>query len=149
MQNYLDLVAIKDPGVEIELVVDCIIDNGIPDLKISINNQEFYNKKINQKITVSTKIPLLEPLNIQIKLDNKRYSEVKETAVIIKSLSIDGHEMVGSYDSMVDYANDRNVNYRGFYLGFNGVWTFTIDEPFYRWRHGASGQGWLLEPAPI
>jgi hypothetical protein len=149
MKNYLDLVAINDPGVEIELVVDCIINNGIPDLKISINNREFYNKKINQKITIITKIPLLEQLKIQIKLDNKRYSEVKETAVIIESFSIDGHQMVGNYDAMVNYTNDQNVNYQGFYLGFNGTWRFEIEEPFYQWLHRTTGQGWLLKPASV
>lgn len=30
------------------------------------------------------------------------------------------------------------------HLSENG--TLTIPEPFYRWYHRASGQGWLLEP---
>lgn len=28
----------------------------------------------------------------------------------------------------------------------NGNWRVRHDEPFYRWWHRATGQGWLLEP---
>lgn len=28
-----------------------------------------------------------------------------------------------------------------------GLWRMTLHEPFYRWRHQVTGQGWLLEPA--
>lgn len=28
-----------------------------------------------------------------------------------------------------------------------GHWRITLHEPFYRWRHRVTGQGWLLEPA--
>lgn len=27
-----------------------------------------------------------------------------------------------------------------------GMWRITLHEPFYRWRHRVTGQGWLLEP---
>lgn len=29
------------------------------------------------------------------------------------------------------------------------MWRMTLHEPFYRWRHRVTGQGWLLEPAKI
>lgn len=28
-----------------------------------------------------------------------------------------------------------------------GLWRITLHEPFYRWRHRVTGQGWLLAPA--
>lgn len=33
-------------------------------------------------------------------------------------------------------------------LGYQhmGMWRITLHEPFYRWRHRVTGQGWLLEP---
>jgi hypothetical protein len=149
MNNYLDLLAINNTNIKIELIIDCIVDNGAPDLKVLINNQELYNKPINQEITFNYKLALLDNLSVQLRMSNKTYSADKETAVIIKSLKIDNYQMVGYYDSMVNYINDQNIDYRGFYLGFNGVWQFKIDQPFYRWWHRQSGQGWLLEPAPI
>lgn len=27
-----------------------------------------------------------------------------------------------------------------------GMWRLTLDEPFYRWRHRVTGQGWLFKP---
>ena len=28
----------------------------------------------------------------------------------------------------------------------HNTWIMKLDEPFYRWRHRVTGQGWLLEP---
>ena len=149
MKNYLDLLAIDDPGVTVELIINSIVDNGIPDLKISVNNRLLYDNKIDQKICVNTTIPLLSCLNVRIELENKLYAADKETAVIIESFKIDNYQIIGKHDDMVEYINDQNVEYRGFYLGFNGTWRFYIDKPFYRWHHYVTGQGWLLEPAPL
>ena len=44
------------------------------------------------------------------------------------TVTIDGIEVLPKYSYLVD----------------NGV--LTIPEPFYRWYHRVSGQGWLLEP---
>jgi hypothetical protein len=47
---------------------------------------------------------------------------------------------------LATYKNDQNVTQPTNYLGFNGTWNLKINEPFYRWRHNITGQGWLLEP---
>jgi len=44
------------------------------------------------------------------------------------SVTIDGYEVLPRYQ----------------YLAENGM--LKINEPFYRWYHRASGQGWLLNP---
>jgi hypothetical protein len=147
MKNFLNQLATDNTDIAVELIVDCIVDNGIPDLKIFVNGQELYNNKINQTIYIDTKIPLLDSLNVQIELCNKLYSENKETAVIIKSFKVDNCSITENHNALINYDNDQGVDYRGFYLGFNGTWTFQINQPFYRWRHYSTGQGWLLEPA--
>jgi hypothetical protein len=149
MKNYLDLLDTDDPGVTVELIINSIVDNGIPHLKVSVNNQTFYNSKIDQKICIRTTIPLLSRLSVQLDLENRLYSDKRETAVIIESFKIDDYQIIGKHASMVKYTNDQNVEYQGFYLGFNGIWRFCINEPFYRWHHCVTGQGWLLEPAPL
>lgn len=45
-----------------------------------------------------------------------------------QSVQIDGMEVI-------DFGYDHD-----------GLWRITLHEPFYRWRHRITGQGWLLEP---
>lgn len=46
----------------------------------------------------------------------------------VQSVTIDGMEVL-------------DFGYRD-----QGMWRMTLHEPFYRWRHRVTGQGWLLEP---
>jgi hypothetical protein len=89
-------------------------------------------------------VDLLTPFSVVIELYNKHYTTEYETAVIIKRLSIDNIEIIPKYDYLAEYINDHNHNNPTNYLGFNGKWTLTIDRPFYRWLHQATGQGWIL-----
>jgi hypothetical protein len=91
-------------------------------------------------------VPLLDPIKIEIGMSNKKYNQNLETAVIIDSVCIDGFEITPNYTHLANYQNERNIDNPTSYLGFNGVWKLTIPEPFYRWQHRVTGQGWLLEP---
>lgn len=149
MKNCLDQLDIEQHQLTVQLKLTGITDNGVPDVQVLINNVLAYSDALVDSITVCQTVPLLTPIDIQITLSNKTYSDTMETAVVIDSLTVDNLDMVPTCVDCICYSNDQNQNTQAFYLGFNGVWQFKIDEPFYRWWHRQSGQGWLLEPAPI
>jgi hypothetical protein len=97
-------------------------------------------------ITVDVELPLLDPFKIEIGMSDKKYNETLETAVIIRSLKIDDFEIIPNWTNLSEYQNERDINRPVSYMGYNGVWSLTVPEPFYRWRHVVTGQGWLLEP---
>jgi hypothetical protein len=149
MSNYLNQLDINQHRLPIQMTLSGIIDNGIPSTVVRINNAVCYSGEVHAPITVCGTVPLLAPIRITISLDNKIYSEQAETAIVIDSLTIDGVDMVPHHASCISYRNDQQQQVQTFYLGFNGVWTFNINEPFYCWWHRASGQGWLLDPGPL
>jgi hypothetical protein len=149
MNNYLDQLDIKHHPLTIQLTLSGVVDNGVPGTVVRINNKVQYSGAVDDTITVCSTVPLLAPISVAITLDNKIYSDRSETAIVIESLTIDGVDMVPRYTDCISYCNDQQKPIQAFYLGYNGVWSFNINEPFYRWWHRASGQGWLLEPAPL
>ena len=88
----------------------------------------------------------MDSIKLEILMSDKEYDAEKETAIIIKTLKIDGIEIIPQYNHLIDYQNDHNINTKTNYLGYNGKWTLDIDRPFYQWYHQISGQGWLLTP---
>jgi hypothetical protein len=150
MNNYLDLLATKNIVLPIQIVLEPIVDNGVPTVDLSVNDHTYYNGALSEKLLIETKMLLLDTVRIEISMTDKIYCPDRETAAVIKSITIDGYELTEhscESASCIFYQNDQNVDYRGFYLGFNGVWRFELDRPFYQWWHVVSGQGWLLEPA--
>lgn len=129
MKNYSDL-QVTDLLLSIEIKTI-----GNPEYCVLVNGHE-YHKEI--------KLPLLEPIIIEVELYNKVYTLEYETAVIIERLSIDNIDIIPNYTHLADYTNDHNNNNPTNYLGFNGKWTLTINRPFYHWLHQVQGQGWLL-----
>lgn len=152
MNNYLDQLATKDIRLPVQVVLEPITQNGAPDLLVQVNGQNYCYQPAQNLVTVNTTIHLLDNFSLLVSMTNKHYSEKLETAVIVSSITVDGHELTNWYSQcaeFISYQNDQNVDYRGFYLGFNGVWCFELDRPFYQWWHVVSGQGWLLAPAPV
>lgn len=148
MKNFLDKPD-TNPTVSVRLVLTTIIDNGAPDVKISVNQQTMIYKKLKQQIDHQFEIPLLDPINISIEMSGKQYDEHRETAVILESVKIENFEIIPNWTNLSSYINERGINEPVSYLGYNGVWTLRIDEPFYRWHHRVTGKGWLLEPAGL
>jgi hypothetical protein len=151
MNNYLDQLAIESFNLPVKMTLEPIVENGVPNVELLINQQQLYAGPIQESVSVDIAMPLTQKLNVKLLMSNKQYNQNLETAVVVKSFSIDGHELVGVHDCLecISYQTDQAVDYRGFYLGFNGVWRFDLDSPFYQWWHIATGQGWLLEPAPV
>lgn len=144
MKNFLDL---QDTDLEIKVSVQVtpILDGGAPWLSLVINDRCFFNDWLKQPVTAYSLISLLEPIDICITMKYKVYGH-KETAVMIDALQIDKFDLVPRWTHLARYDNDHDIQSPTSYLGFNGTWRLQIPEPFYRWRHKVTGQGWLLEP---
>ena len=140
MKTYSDL---QDIDTRLNLVIE-LAPVGSPMATIIINNQQYDYPQLTSPIIINEYLPLMDLINIDIILSNKHYTLEYETAVIIERLSIDNIELIPKYDYLAKYVNDHNNNNPTSYLGFNGKWTLTIDQPFYHWLHEHSGQGWLI-----
>jgi hypothetical protein len=145
MKNFSELLD-TDPKLAICIALDPVIDNGEPLVWVHINGRELFRSKLMFGITVDVELPLLDPFKIEIGMSDKKYNETLETAVIIRSLKIDDFEIIPNWTNLSEYQNERDINRPVSYMGYNGVWSLTVPEPFYRWRHVVTGQGWLLDP---
>ena len=139
MKTYSDLQAI-DPGLHCHVELEPV---GTPEVAVIIAGV-YGGGKLFKSVVFDVNIGLLQPFTIEIEHKNKIYSMEHETAVVIKSLQIDGIDLVPRFDYLAEYDNDHNNNDPTSYLGFNGKWTLTIDRPFYHWLHEHTGQGWLI-----
>lgn len=139
MNTYLDLQDI-DRNLKCRLELEPV---GNPEVSVIID-KNYAGGKLYQSVVIETNLDLLNKFFIQIELKNKIYDAVHETAVIIKSLQIDGINLIPNFDYLASYCNDHNCNNPTSYLGFNGKWTLTFDRPFYQWLHQVTSQGWLL-----
>jgi hypothetical protein len=139
MKNYLDLTDI-DQQLQCSITLEPI---GTPEVLVTIDDHCVSNK-LSKSMNVNVCVDLLKPFCIEIELKNKIYDINLETAVVIKSIMIDGIELVPKFNHLASYTNDHNNNNPTAYLGFNGKWILTFDRPFYQWLHQATGQGWLI-----
>lgn len=146
MNQFLDLLA-TDFSLPVKIAVEPIADNGPPTATVICNGSVLYNGVLEKRNELATSVDLLDPIHISVEMSGKNYSAEKETAVLIKSIQIDGFELVPYWSHLAQYHNERHNTGPTSYLGFNGIWTLEIPEPFYRWRHRVTGKGWLLEPA--
>jgi hypothetical protein len=145
MKNFYELLDIKKE-VDITLTVKPVMDTQFPKIKININEELLHDDIVKEIMTMKYKTELLKNLNIKIELYDKDYKKFKNLAIIIESLKIDFFEIIPHWTHLITYENDQNFAQPTNHLGFNGTWSLQINEPFYRWKHKITGQGWLLEP---
>lgn len=145
MKNFLDLLA-TDTDIEIRIRLRAISDNGNPRCCVTVNKDTLCDSWIAGPVDLVSRVALTENILIRIEMSGKNYSAERETAVIIESLTIDGFDIIPGFAHLAHYENERGIADPTSYLGFNGSWTLDILEPFYRWRHRVTGQGWLLDP---
>lgn len=145
MKNFSELLD-TNQQLEVFLALQPVILNGPPWVSVTINDNTIVDDYLVDSLVAIVYIDILEPLDIEITMSRKEYSAELETALIIENLDVDNVELIPKYTHLATYTNDHNFSYPTDYLGFNGTWKFSTEEPFYRWLHRASGQGWLLEP---
>jgi len=80
----------------------------------------------------------------------KNFSELLATKLEL-TVAVNGVEHAASLHDTLAFSTDDMVVIDGIeilpkysYMAVDGK--LIISEPFYRWYHRASGQGWLLEP---
>ena len=131
----------------VKIVISPIVDNGIPNVTVTINQQALFHGQLVDTVELTTNVSLLDSIDLSVTMQGKEYSAERETAVTIDAFTVDNVELIPAHQLHVDYHNDQNQNVKSHYLGFNGAWSFRINEPFYNWLHRATWQGWILQPA--
>jgi len=117
MKNFSELLA-TNLSVDIDLSLAPVAPGPV---ELVINGKCIYNGVMQRTTDFHYSVPVLEPIEIT----------VFHSGVTVLSLCFDDWESrpVHGQDAM-------------------GVWRFTSNGlPFYQWRHHATAQGWLLEPA--
>jgi hypothetical protein len=117
-----------------------------PKIVVKINEHVLFEGILNNAQILPHTMDLMSSISISIELMNKDYRHGSESGVIIDSLKIDCFELIPSWTHLFSYNNDHANNDPTNHLGYNGTWSLNINEPFYRWQHKITGQGWLLEP---
>ena len=145
MKNFYELLDIKKK-IDISLTIIPMIDTQFPRIKININENCLYNNFVKETITVEHRLELLENLDIKIQLYDQEHNKSKKIAATVKSLLIDLFEIIPQWTHLATYQNGQGATQPTDHLEFNSTWNLKINEPFYRWKHRITGQGWLLEP---
>ena len=145
MKTFLDLQA-TDSSIKVELELFPIFDLYAPTVEVTINEEVLFSGILTTSIVVSRSILLTDSVCVEIQIRDKKYSTEHETALEIRSINIDGVNVVPRYINQSVYENDHEYNRPTNYLGFNGCWKLDITKPFYQWLHDITGQGWLLHP---
>lgn len=145
MNNFSELLD-TDHQIKITIRLEVIGDNGFPGASIRVNNDVVEYLRLVESVEHTFDVPLMDVFDIEISMMDKLYSQDQETAVIIKSIDIDGFEIVPGWTHLAIYDSERGLQGPTSYLGINGSWKLSINRPFYQWRHLVTGQGWLLKP---
>ena len=144
MNTFSDLQA-----TDIQLILELrpLCDHGIPTTTVTINDRIIFDGLLTEPLHYRCSLPLLDPVTASIALTHKKYmSAPGDSAVIVQRLGLDGLELIPAHAHLAQYHNDHGSTEATNYLGFNGVWTLEIPEPFYQWWHRITAQGWLLKP---
>jgi hypothetical protein len=143
MKNFYDQ---QDTNLNIRMVLSPTKDKDFPDILLKINAVVLHEGILTESTAFKQQCTLMDVFKISLELRNKNYKYSSGTAVSIDSLKIDDFDIVPDWTQLASYHNDSNVTAPTNYLGFNGTWSLEITEPFYRWQHKITGQGWLLKP---
>lgn len=131
--------------LKVKIRLEPVCDNGTPRVAVWFNQRLIMDTHIDRPCDLIRCPWWWEPLDIRIQLQNKIYDQHKETAVIIQNISVDGIEIVPRFCHLATYDNDHQFDQATNYLGFNGVWSWTTDRPFYQWLHKNMDLGLCLD----
>ena len=148
MNSFSDLLA-TDPKILLRICVRPIYGSRPPNIEIRLNHKVSYRGLLTQNWNLTTDLSLLDPLTFEVELLEKVYDPQDETAAVVHQLDIDDFELIPNFTHLIQYHNDHGFCGPTAHVGFVGTWCLDISEPFYRWHHRVTGQGWLLEPAAV
>jgi hypothetical protein len=136
--------------IKAELTFGFAGTNGPPKHAVAINGESKWQDTLQQPSVLSVVVEheffLLSSLVVEVAVWDKDYDLEPDSALIIEDFQIDNVSLLPDLIKYSRYINDKNWTEPTTHLGFNGVWQYIIPEPFYRWHHKVTGQGWLLYP---
>ena len=144
MKNFLEALDTLDKELKITLILKVISDNGHPSIKVRYNQRSIFSGVLMDDITLDLYGDISKTMEFEIELKGKQYDQTRETAVIVQQLCVDGIKLIPDFLHLVQYQNDHHKDINTNYIGYNGTWKLQINEPFYRWHHRHSGQGFLI-----
>lgn len=113
-----------------------------PLTQITVNNIVLFSGILESTVDLTAAVPLLQPFKISIELIDK---EKPEDTIDLVSIKIDNFEIVPGYIHVARYDNKYSDPSKPTQmLGSEGIWILDISEPFYRWKHHTTHQGWLI-----
>lgn len=143
MKNFSELLA---TDLNLDFKLELTPFHSALDVSVCINGQTVYDDLLAKDFKYATQLSLLNPISIRICIQGKDYALDSQSAVLLKTIKIDDFDLIPNWTHLSSYKNDHNYTEPTTHLGFNGEWQLDIPEPFYRWKHKITGQGWLLTP---
>lgn len=138
MKNFSEATATKIM-LPVEIILEPVFFNDRRlERTLAINGQVLRHGLLQRAETFVFPIDLLSPLKVEITVEGKLPSDTTElgdTAILVKSIKVDGKEIIPLYQHIATPPND--------YLADNGTWVLDINKPFYQWYHDITGQGWI------
>lgn len=145
MKNFSEALD-TSTDLEVVVVLKVIKENGEPFFKVETINGIVYQGKLTGDRIMRFYIPGNNKFYVAFSLGDKIYSEKKETAVILESMTIAGRNVLPKFIDDMVYTNDQKKQLCTNYMGYNGTLKFDKTENFHAWYHGKSGQGMLISP---
>lgn len=143
MKNFSEALD-TDRRIEIICELEPIVENGYPKIVLCINGDVLYNGELKKYKKIKKYLDINDLIEFEVKMEGKKYDSDKETACLIKNISVEGIQIIPKYQHLIDYKNDHNHDIKTNYLGYNGHWKLVLCKPFYIWNHEISGQGFLV-----
>ena len=121
-----------------------------PMINLKINGRQVYEGHPKTETKIEHEIFNNENVRIELMISDKKYTDNRDSAVLLDSLVIDGVEMSTHASLNAVYQTDQAWGvYKGVttHFGWNGTWIFDPGKPFYHVKHEIKNYGWLLSPA--
>ena len=125
MNQFSDLLVIE-ASIVVQITLAPVLRNDAPYVRTICHDRTLFQGQLLQEQTWAITVDLLDPIDLSIELSGKKYSAESETAVVIKSVMIDGFDIVPAWTHLATYQNDKNNIDPTSYLGFNGTWRLHI-----------------------
>jgi hypothetical protein len=113
-----------------------------PEVIVKFNNVVKFSGVLTDSMQFNETVDLLSEIHIGVSLVSKIN---EKQAIILKCVNIDNTDILNGLMHTAYYENEyTDPTKSSTYLGAPGTWKLDISEPFYRWKHKVTGQGWLL-----
>jgi hypothetical protein len=120
-----------------------------PHVDVEIKGKRLHRGRLTTEIDVNHNIYTTDMIDLKITIAGKDYNKENESAALFKTMIIDDVDVTSYVTRNAIYKTDMPW---GVYdrptdhLGWNGVWSFISQKPFFHIKHEIKNYGWLLMP---